>query len=218
VIASLRGPVLRLAANTAVIECGGVGLEVVLTPSARDQLRQGEEGTVLTYLVVREDSLTLYGLASQVERDVFVAVQGASGVGPKLALALVSTLGAAGLAKAVASEDLAALVRVPGIGRKGAQKLILSLGGKLAPFAPVAGDGSEAGGIGHGMGATVSVLPGGALAPGSVADQVQTALVGLGFPAQTAQLAVASALAEPEAPSDVAALLRAALSRLRAAR
>ncbi|MDR1188013.1 MAG: Holliday junction branch migration protein RuvA [Bifidobacteriaceae bacterium] len=200
-IASISGPVLVLTATSAVIECGGVGLAVTLTPSARDRLRHGETATLLTHLVVREDSLTLYGFADAAERDVFVTVQGASGVGPKLALALVSTLGADGLTKAVASEDITALTKVPGIGRKGAQKLVLSLAGKLAP------------------GTLGVALPGSAGgADGSVTGQVQAALVQLGFPAASAAGAVATVEAEPDAPSDVAGLLRASLRRLQAAR
>jgi Holliday junction DNA helicase RuvA len=168
-----------------------------LTPGARDGLRQGEPATVLTHLVVREDSLTLYGFADAAERDVFVTVQSTSGVGPKLALAMVSTLGADGLTKAVASEDITALTKVPGIGRKGAQKLVLSLSGKLGS-----------------MGAGRAGLPGGAAS--SIAAQVEAALVQLGFSAQVAGEAVAAASGEPGAPEEVAGLLRAALRRLRA--
>ncbi|MDR2378882.1 MAG: Holliday junction branch migration protein RuvA, partial [Bifidobacteriaceae bacterium] len=105
-IASLRGPVLSLTAGGAVIECGGVGLAVTLTPAARQRLRPGEEAFVCTHLVVREDSLTLYGFDDAAERDVFVVAQSASGVGPRLALALVSTLGPEGLARAVGAEDV----------------------------------------------------------------------------------------------------------------
>jgi Holliday junction DNA helicase RuvA len=201
VIASLRGPVLSLTANSAIVDCGGVGLAVTLTPAARDQLRQGEEATVLTHLVVREDSLTLYGFADAAERDVFVVVQSTSGVGPKLAIALVSALGADGLTRAVAAEDVTALTKVPGIGRKGAQKLVISLAGKLAPAAP-------GGGVPGSAGPAASPL----------AEQVQAALVQLGFNPQAAAGAVAAAQADPGAPTEVAGLLRAALQRLRATR
>ncbi|MDR3106856.1 MAG: Holliday junction branch migration protein RuvA [Bifidobacteriaceae bacterium] len=206
-IASVNGPVLSLTANSAVVECGGVGLAVTLTPAARDGLRQGETARVVTHLVVREDSLTLYGFADAAERDVFVVAQGASGVGPKLALALVSTLGADGLARAVAAEDIAALMKVPGIGRKGAQKLVITLAGKLAPAG--AGGGLPGGGTGAGAGA---VLPGG------VGAEVQAALERLGFPAPVAAQAVAAAQAGPEAPTEVSALLRAALRLVRSGR
>ncbi|MDR1634661.1 MAG: Holliday junction branch migration protein RuvA [Bifidobacteriaceae bacterium] len=201
-IASLRGEVLSLTANTAVIECGGVGMAVTLTPAARDRLRQGAQATILTHLVVREDSLTLYGFADAVERDVFVVAQSASGVGPKLALALVSALGADGLTKAVAAEDVTALTTVPGIGRKGAQKLVITLAGKLAPATGGAGVPGSSG------------LPG----AGAEGEQVLMALMQLGFNAQAATAAVAAVQSEPDAPTEVAGLLRAALGRLRANR
>jgi Holliday junction DNA helicase RuvA len=166
-------------------------------------LRQGEVARVVTHLVVREDSLTLYGFADAVERDVFVTVQSANGVGPKLALALLSALGADGLTSAVASEDISALIKVPGIGRKGAQKLIISLAGKLAPAVP-----------GLGVPGSAGLAGGGANDP--VGEQVLSALVQLGFTAQVAAEAVAAARAEAEPPTDVADLLRAALRRSRA--
>jgi Holliday junction DNA helicase RuvA len=192
-IASLRGPVLALTAQTAVIECGGVGLAVTLTPAAREGLRLGAEGAVATQLVVRQDALTLYGFADVAERDTFVVAQSASGVGPKLALALVATLGADGLASAVAQEDVAALIRVPGLGRKGALKLILALAGKL-----VSGDGA-----------------GGAEAAHSdVEVQVRDALQSLGWPAGAAAEAVQNISAAPDAPRDVTGLLRLALREL----
>ncbi|MDR1393806.1 MAG: Holliday junction branch migration protein RuvA [Bifidobacteriaceae bacterium] len=200
-IASLRGLVVSLTAHNAVIECAGVGMAVILSPTARDQLRQGEEGNLLTHLVVREDSLTLYGFANSAEREVFTTAQSVSGVGPRLALALISTLGADGLVKAVATEDVAALSKVPGIGRKSAQKLILSLSGKLSGFV------SHPGSAGSGSGL-----------PGSVSDemgsQVQAALEGLGWPAAQAADAVAQVQSAPDAPADVAGLLRASLARL----
>ncbi|MDR3360473.1 MAG: Holliday junction branch migration protein RuvA [Bifidobacteriaceae bacterium] len=201
-IASLRGAVLVLTAGAAVVECGGVGLAVTLTPGARERLRQGQEGFLDTHLVVREDSLTLYGFADAFERDTFVTAQSVSGVGPRLALALVSTLGADGLAKAINSEDLAALSRVPGVGKKSAQKLVLALGGKL-------------GGAGGGpVGVVGRTAPAGA---GETAAQVQAALESLGWPAAAAADAIARALADDAvqaASADVSGLLRAALRAL----
>jgi Holliday junction DNA helicase RuvA len=202
VIASLRGPVVSLTASAAVIECGGVGLAVTLTPAARDHLHLGEEARLATHLVVREDSLTLYGFADAAERDVFVLAQGASGVGPRLALALVSTLGADGLTQAIATEDLAALVKVPGIGRKGAQKLVLALAGKLGPAGAglgLSGPGAGARGIGGLTG---------------VGAEVQAALERLGFPAAAAADAITVVQSGPDAPTEVSACLRAALRLL----
>ncbi|MDR0593565.1 MAG: Holliday junction branch migration protein RuvA [Bifidobacteriaceae bacterium] len=208
-IASVRGPVLTVTANAAVIECGGVGLAVTLTPAAREGLRRGEEATILTHLVVREDSLTLYGFADDAERDVFVVVQGVSGVGPRLALGLVSTLGAEGLTRAVAGEDVAALTKAPGIGRKGAQKLVISLAGKLAP----AGTGA---GVPGGLSGGAGVPGGGAL--GGLGGEVQAALERLGFSAQQSAAAVVEVQGLPDAPTEAAALLRQALQTLRTSR
>jgi Holliday junction DNA helicase RuvA len=227
VIASLRGPVLVLTATSAVIECGGVGLAVTLTPGARDALRQGEEARLDTHLVVREDSLTLYGFADALEREVFVTAQSVSGVGPRLALALLSTLGADGLIRAISGEDLAALSRVPGVGRKSAQKLVLALGGKLGGAALAglgagvgvgsgagAGAGSGAGAGAGGMVAGRAGLAGLAGGAASAAGQVQAALESLGWPASAAADAVGTVLAGESAPADVPTLLRAALKML----
>jgi Holliday junction DNA helicase RuvA len=202
VIAQLRGPVVALTSTSAVIECGGVGLAVVLTPKARDLLRLGEEAVLPTRLVVREDSLTLYGFASTLERDVFTTAQSVSGVGPRLALALVSTLGAEELIRAVNSEDVAALTRVSGIGRKGAQKLVISLSGKLGPSS----ERTTAGVPGAGNPGTGS--------PGAVATDVQSALESLGWAPAAAANAITTVLSSPDAPADAPGLLRAALRTL----
>ena len=120
-----------------MIEVGGVGLLVQATPGTLAALRTGERARVATSLVVREDALTLYGFASDDERDVFELVQTASGVGPRLALAMLASFSPDGLRQAIAAEDVAALTRVPGIGRKGAQRIVLELAGRLgSPAAP----------------------------------------------------------------------------------
>jgi Holliday junction DNA helicase RuvA len=213
-IASLRGTVIALTAGAAVIECGGVGLAITLTPGARDRLRQGEEAFLQVHLIVREDSLTLYGFADAGERDVFVAAQSASGVGPRLALALVSTLGANGLVRAISGEDLTALAKVPGVGRKSAQKLVLSLNGKLG------GVGSGAGKAGGGVPGAVAGAAG-LGAPSGATAQVQAALESLGWPAQAAAEAIAAvsgAEGVTDSGGDVPGLLRAALRTLGNAR
>ena len=193
-IAALSGQVISLSATGAVIECGGVGLAVTLTPAARSALRQGEAATVLTHLVVREDALTLYGFASDAEREVFVTVQSVSGVGPRIALALLGTMTPDALTQAVAAEDVAALTRVPGIGRKGAQKLILELTGKLGPLAGVGLTGSQV--------------------TGAVAREVSQALVSLGWSGKDAEQAIGAVLAGNDAPNEVPELLKAALRYL----
>ena len=206
-IAHLTGTVAALAPDAAVIEVGGVGLQVQCAPGTLAGLRQGERARVATSLVVREDSLTLYGFASDDERNTFELVQTASGVGPRLALAMLAVLTPDALRRAVAAEDLAALTSVPGIGRKGAQRIVLELAGRLG--AP--GDGQAA------------LVPGRAVAAPASAwrDQVRAGLVSLGWQAREADQAIAAV--EPELtagapgqaagdqPVDVSVALRAAL-------
>ena len=120
-----------MAPDGAVIDVGGVGLLVQCTPGTLAGLRTGERARVATSLVVREDALTLYGFASEDERNTFELLQTASGVGPRLALAMLAVFTPDALRRAVATEDLAALTTVPGIGRKGAQRIVLELAGRL---------------------------------------------------------------------------------------
>ena len=126
-IASVHGTVLAVRLDAAVVEVGGVGLLVQATPTTLAGLRVGSTARLATSLVVREDSLTLFGFADADEREVFEVVQTVSGVGPRLALAMLAVHTPDGLRRAVAAEDLAALQRVPGIGRKGAQRIVLEL-------------------------------------------------------------------------------------------
>jgi Holliday junction DNA helicase RuvA len=204
VIASVRGLVLALRLDGAVVDVGGVGMLVHATPSSLADLRPGAETTLHTSLVVREDSLTLYGFPDVDERDVFEAVQTVSGVGPRLALAMLAVLSPEDLRRAVASDDLNALVKVPGIGRKGAQRIVLELGDRLG--APSGAPGARAAG------------PAGAAAARPAAPSpVVEALVGLGWSAKQAEDALAAVAADdPElaAGRDLAGVLRAALSRL----
>nr|EIF88720.1 Holliday junction DNA helicase RuvA [Streptomyces tsukubensis NRRL18488] len=130
-IASVRGQVAALAPTTAVIEVGGVGMAVQCTPDTLARLRVGEEAALATSLVVREDSLTLYGFADEDERQVFELLQTASGVGPRLAQAMLAVHSPDALRVAVATGDEKALIAVPGIGKRGAQKLLLELKDRL---------------------------------------------------------------------------------------
>jgi holliday junction DNA helicase RuvA len=206
VIAHLEGIVSEVAPDGAVIDVGGVGLLVQCTPGTLARLRTGERARVATSLVVREDALTLYGFASPDERATFELVQTASGVGPRLALAMLAVFSPDGLRRAVAAEDLGALMTVPGIGRKGAQRIVLELAGRLG--AP--GDGAAAGASG---------LPGGAAGRAAPwRDQVRAGLVSLGWQAREADQAIT--VVEPEllaadggdgSDVDVSAALRAAL-------
>jgi holliday junction DNA helicase RuvA len=200
VIASLSGTVQAVRLDSAVLVVGGVGYLVHATPSTLSTLRVGSEASLSTTLVVREDSMTLYGFADDDERAVFESAQTVSGVGPRLALAMLAVHTPDGLRGAVAGGDVKALTRVPGIGQKGAQRLILELGGKLGAPSGVPG--------------AAAARP----AAGDHADQVVDALVGLGWSAKLAEEAIAVVLADTGADQvgsgDVAVVLRAALKTL----
>ena len=198
-IAFVRGRVAQVNLTSAVLEVGGVGLELMCSPGTLAGLRTGEEARLPTSMVVREDSLTLFGFAEEDEKAMFELVQTASGVGPKLAQAMLAVLSPDAIRSAVAGEDTKTLTRVPGVGQKGAQRIILELKDRVgAPAASV--------------GATASPV---APAPAWQA-QVQQGLVGLGWSAREADKAVdavAGDVPEDTAP-DVAAMLRAALRTL----
>jgi len=137
VIASLRGTVTEIGPDSAVLEVGGLGLRVQCAPDTLAGLTVGRSATVPTALVVREDSLTLFGFADTDERVVFDLLQTATGVGPRLAQAVLAVLRPDDVRRAVLAEDLVTLTKVPGIGRKVAQRLVLELGDRLGP--PVGG-------------------------------------------------------------------------------
>ncbi|MCW1957793.1 MAG: Holliday junction branch migration protein RuvA [Mycobacterium sp.] len=191
-IASVRGEVLEVALDHAVIEAAGVGYKVMATPSTLAALRRSEEARLITAMIVREDSQTLYGFADVEARDLFLTLLGVSGVGPKIALATLAVYDAPALRQALADGDVTALTRVPGIGKRGAERLVLELRDKI---------GAAAGG------GTIPVGPIGVRGP------VVEALVGLGFPTKQAEEACDKVLAaDPEATTSTA--LRAALSML----
>ena len=184
-IASVTGQVLSLRLDAAVVQVGGVGLLLQATPATLAELRLGQEATLATSLVVREDSLTLFGFADADERDTFEAVQTVSGIGPRLALAMLAVHTPDGLRRAVAMQDLTALTKVPGIGRKGAQRIVLELTDRLG--APVS--------------ASIDSLP---AAPASAVppqeawrQQVTDALVGLGWQARQASEALDAVAGPP---------------------
>ena len=210
-IAFVAGRVAALGPEAAVVEVGGVGIAVQCTPTTLAGLRVGEQARLATSLVVREDSLTLYGFADDDERSVFELVQTASGVGPRLAQAMLAVHSPEALRHAVAAEDLGALALVPGIGKKGAQRIVLELRDRLGPpssaGAPI-------------INGTVPGQGGPAAGAGGWREQVHGALVGLGWSARDADEAVsavaadaASALADGGQP-DVPVLLKAALRAL----
>ncbi len=202
-IASVRGTVLALRLDGAVLEVGGVGVLVHATPGALGELRQGAEAVLHTSLVVREDSLTLFGFPDVDERVVFETLQTVSGVGPRLALAMLAVHRPEELRRAVAVEDLTALMKVPGVGRKGAQRIVLELGDRLG--APSEAPGARA--------AATRAPAATATAPSPVVE----ALVGLGWSAKQAEDAVTAVVAADDSLAgsrDLAGVLRAALRHL----
>jgi Holliday junction DNA helicase RuvA len=199
-IASVRGQVISVELDHAVIEVGGVGLAVHAVPATLAALRCGEQARLATSLVVREDSLTLYGFADTAARELFLLLLTVSGVGPRLALAMLAVLEPDALRTALAEGNLTMLTRVPGIGRKGAERLILELRDKLGVLTTTTSGPAARGG-------------------GAVRTQVTEALVGLGFAARLAEQAVDAVLAETDqppvdSPADSSDVLRRALTRL----
>jgi len=214
VISHLRGTVSGVAPDGAVIDVGGVGLSVQCTPGTLATLRPGEPTRVATCLVVREDSLTLYGFTSDDERNVFELVQTATGVGPRLALAMLAVHSPDALRRAVSTGDLNALTLVPGVGKKGAQRIVLELKDRLGTPGDVPADGSSGAGPGGALGRS---------AQPSWRDQAQSGLVNLGWPARDAEQAVSAVAADLAAATedgttpetaDVATVLRAAMRKL----
>jgi Holliday junction DNA helicase RuvA len=195
-ISTVRGPVLSIGLDHAVIEVGGVGMAVHATPVTLAGLRCGEEARLWTSLIVREDSLTLYGFADAEARDLFVLLQTASGVGPRLALATLAVLAPDQLCHALADGNLTVLTQVPGIGKKSAERLILELRDKVGVVA-----GTAAG-------------PAAAVDGGRVRSEVSEALVGLGFSAKQAEQSVEAVLAAGNGDLDTSAVLRKALATL----
>ena len=208
-IASLRGTVLSVGLTGAVIETGGVGMSIQATPTTLSGLRVGEETLVHTEMVVREDSLTLFGFADTDERDSFRTLMSAKGVGAKLALAMLAVHTPNALRRAIASQDVAALTRVPGLGPKGAQRVILDVADKLGPVTGDDLNGPQAGsGIAEGKGCE-TVTDG-----AEPSADVVAALVQLGWneaSARQAVTAVEADYAEAGENPDMAALLRASL-------
>jgi holliday junction DNA helicase RuvA len=199
VIAFVSGRVAAVTLSSAVLDVGGVGLELNCTPSTLATLRLGTAATLPTSMVVREESLTLFGFLDDDEKSVFELLQTASGVGPKLAQAMLAVHGPDELRRAITAEDVRSLTAVPGIGQKGAQRIILELKDRIG--APTGAGGRP-----------LVTLDGQAWR-----GQVHAGLVGLGWSAKEADKAVDAVApqAEQAGPEpDVATLLRAALRTL----
>ena len=187
-ISHLEGRLAQVMATAVVVDVGGVGMLVHSTPAATAQWHAGERAQIFTHLVVREESLTLYGFPTAHERDAFVTLQNVQGVGPKLAVALLSVHTPEQLAHAVAVSDSSALERVPGVGQKVAARLLLELGGKLVAVGAPAVDDARA--------------------------QVIAALEGLGWSAKAASMAVEDVTEGPVDVSEVPEVLKAALQQM----
>jgi len=191
-IASVRGEVLDIALDHVVIEAAGVGYKLMAAPSTLATLRRGSEARLITAMIVREDSMTLYGFPDGDARDLFLTLLGVSGIGPKIALATLAVYDATALRQALADGDITALTRVPGIGKRGAERLVLELRDKIGP---------------------VAASPGVTLNGHSVRGPVVEALVGLGFAAKQAEEATDKVLAADD-DATTSTALRSALSLL----
>ena len=173
-ISLLTGTIRALSADKVVLEVSGVGYQVSITSRTSHQLNIGALATLHTSLVVREDSMTLFGFLDSSERDLYEILQTVTGIGPKVALAITGALSSQELATAIAQENIGSIEKVPGIGRKGAQRLILELKGKIL---------SE--------GSATNVAP----SHSSTRDQLLAALTGLGFSAKESDIAINATLA-----------------------
>lgn len=198
-IASLSGTVLKAGLDSVVLAVGGVGMLVHTTPATAASVRAGQPTDLATSLVVREDSLTLYGFATDDEKHVFETVQTVSGVGPRLALALLAVHPPEKVRVALGTGDIAALTKVPGIGKKGAERLVLELRDRLGALATTTAAGAT------------TPAPRGA-APWR--EQVHEALVGLGWTARQADDALDKVAPQAAEGAGVSALLKAALLEL----
>lgn len=186
-IATLRGEITQIEDTALILEVGGVGMRVFAPAPLRTRLKVGEVAFLYTHLVVREDALTLYGFDSQADRDLFNLLLGVDGVGPKVALSVLSTLTLDAVQRAIFAEEADLLSRVPGVGKKTAQKIALHLKDKLKP--------SDA--LAH-----VAAMT-------DFDSEVLAALTALGYSVVEAQAAIQSL--PKDAPTDVEERLRMAL-------
>lgn len=194
-IASVRGTVLSSTGTSAIIDVGGVGLQIAVTPAHARDLRVGSEARMPTALIVREDELALYGFADDDSRELFDLLRGVSGVGPKSAMAVLATLSPGEIASAVATEDDSVFRKVSGIGPKTAKLIVISLAGKI-----------------H-IAATTGAAK---TAVSTVSDNVVAALVSLGWTERAAVIAVEEAVTHADGAEreSVPLLLRSALGKL----
>jgi holliday junction DNA helicase RuvA len=188
-IATLRGEITQIEDTAAIIEVGGIGLRVFVPKPLREQMKTGEIIFLFTQMIVREDDWKLYGFETQADRELFTILMGVDGVGPRTALAVLSTLNLDTVQRAVFSEEPDLLSRVPGVGKKTAQKMILYLHDRLKPLS-----GLEK------------------IASMSDSDsEVLAALTALGYSVVEAQTAIQSI--PKDAPDEVGERLRLALQQ-----
>ncbi|MEO7079710.1 Holliday junction branch migration protein RuvA [Rhodococcus sp. BP22] len=197
-ISSISGEVLDIALDHVVIEASGVGYRINATPDTLGTLSRGSASRLLTTMIVREDSMTLYGFSDSESRELFSLLLSVSGVGPRIAMATLAVLDPQALRTALADSNVAALTRVPGIGKRGAERMIVELRDKV--------DAIVAAG-------NTTIVQSGSGTVNSVRDQIVEALTGLGFPAKQAEDVTDSVLVEsPDASTSAA--LRSALAYL----
>ena len=199
-ITSVTGQIRAVGADSVVVAVGGFGVRMLCPKAVATGLRVGQQVELAASLVVREDSLTMYGFIDDDQRGVFELLQSVSGFGPKIALAVLSTLTSDELRAAVTTGDERALTAIPGIGRKGAQRLLLELGDKLGPSAS-----QHNGHSASTLGAAVDVREGGGVGPASEnfwRGPVREALIGLGWSAREAEAAVTAVAAGSAAAAE----------------
>lgn len=197
-ISSISGEVLDIALDHVVIEASGVGYRINATPNTLGTLSRGSASRLLTTMIVREDSMTLYGFSDSESRELFSLLLSVSGVGPRIAMATLAVLDPQALRTALADSNVAALTRVPGIGKRGAERMIVELRDKVDAIVSAG---------------NTTIVQSGSGTVDSVRDQIVEALTGLGFPAKQAEDATDSVLVEsPDASTSAA--LRSALAYL----
>ncbi|MBN9643376.1 Holliday junction branch migration protein RuvA [Corynebacterium mendelii] len=199
-IASLHGPVISLGSDHAVIECGGVGYLFTATPKTLATLRRGEQGRVITSMVVREDAMTLYGFGDETEKEMFSLLQTVKGLGAKIAVAALATLDPAEIADAVIAGDSKRLQTIAGVGDRMAKRMCLELKGKTDAFAT---PGGHPGGTGGPVGKVTT----------TEGEDLVVALKNMGFSQAESEPVVVSVLAETDT-RDVGELLKACLKKL----
>jgi Holliday junction DNA helicase RuvA len=198
-IAHLRGQILTKTPNAVVLDCNGVGYELAISVATFTDLPSpGTEARLHVYTHVREDAIALFGFSEATEKKLFEKLLTISGIGPKLAITVLSGISAERLVGAIRAGDHATLTKIPGIGKKTAERVVLELKDKLDDMAGF-----------------VAAAPDAPPSLGAVADDVLSALINLGYPRPVAQKAVESAAKDPAVASDFEKLFRASMSAVR---